>query len=246
MSSNRKYAFNGFGKVDVAAAKTVLPTPPVFYGDVSSTWNLGKSVPGRFDIEIHAAAAVDLTSAELVGLVQIQIQIASDDVDTVDFANDELDITSHALLDGYGPIQFTTTGVLPDGIEALTDYYVIEVNSGTIQIATSLHDAMEGTAVAIADAGSGTHSLLGSETGTPFLPDSDHSFLEGSNNSFMPILMSYGLLGQAADGAISLTATEGYTTSVEHRPRTVLYGVQATLSGAVATTVSLYPVDDVF
>lgn len=248
MSSNRKYAFSGFGEVDVAAAETSLPTPPVFFGDVSATWNRGKSVPGRFDLEIFAAATVELTNAELLGVVQIQIEIASDDVDTVDFANDELDITTHGLLAGYGPIQLTTTGVLPAGLALLTDYFVIFKTTGTIQLATSLHDAMEGTANAVAftDAGSGTHSILGSAAMTPFEPESDHSFAKGSNNAFAPILMSYGLLGQAADGAISLTATEGYTTAIEHRPRVVLYGVQATLDVAVATTVSLYPVDDVF
>ena len=242
--SNRKKPFVGFGRVSVADAQTAMPTPPVFFGGVSS-WNGLRGSVARFGLEIHAASAVDVTVAELFGVTQVQIEIASDDVDVVDFANDELDIATHGLLAGYGPIQISTTGVLPAGLSALTDYYTIYTNAGTIQLATTLEGAMEVTAnaVAFADAGSGTHSILGSVNGEP--GGDGHNFLEGSNNSYKPILMSRALLGHAADGAFSLSVTEGYATSLDHDPRVVLYALQATLSLAVATTVSLYPLDDV-
>ena len=232
-----KLPYKGFGGVDVAVAQTALPTPPVFVADVATNWNRDKSAVSAFDIEIYSAAAVNLTLAELFGVVQVQAAIASDDIDTVDFANDELDIATHGLLNGYGPIQITTTGVMPTGLDLLTDYYVIYTNAGTIQLAASLEDALEGTVVAFTDAGSGTHSILGSVTG---------DFLTGSNNSYAPRWMSYGLLGPAADGAIALTAVDGYTTRVEHRPRTVCYAVEATLSSAVATTIVVYPVQEAY
>jgi hypothetical protein len=233
--------FRGFGKIAIVAAQNSLPTPPAFVGFVDDIWNTGSSVPGELDLEITAAGAVDLTNAELIGVVQNQIEIASDDVDTVDFANDELDITTHGLSTGDGPIQFTTTGTLPTGMALNTDYYVINVSAGTIQIADSLEKALEGTAVSFSDAGSGTHSLLGSAVGDP---DGDgHNFLEGSNNSYEIMWLSYGLLGPASDGGISLTATKGYSTRAHHRPRTVAYAVEATLSASVNVSVSAYPVN---
>lgn len=234
--SRKKVPFRGHGRSEVAAGVTALPTPPVFVADIA-VWNQEKSVVAAFDIEIYAAAAVNLTLAELFGVVQIQHVIASDDVDTVDFANNELDIASHGLLDGYGPFQISTTGVMPAGLTAGLDYYAVEVNSGTISLALSLEDALEGVLVAFTDAGSGTHSILGSATG---------GFLTGSNNAYAPRWMSYGLLGPANDGAIALTAIDGYTTRIEHRPRTVLYAVEATLSSGVATTIDLYPVHEAF
>jgi hypothetical protein len=223
----------------VAAAKAALPTPPVFVADVEATWNQGNSTPTAFDIEISADDTCALTDAEIVGVIQDQHAIASDAVDTVDFANNELDIASHGLVNGDGPIQFTTSGTIPAGLALLTDYYVIYVDAGTIQLATSLKNAVEGTAVAFTNIGSGTHTLLGSVDGDP---DSlGQSFLTGSNNSYRITWMSYGLLGPAADGAISLTGTKGYSTRISHRPRTVLYGVEATVS-ANDVTVAILPV----
>lgn len=232
-----KNPFRGYGKIAIVTAQTSLPTPPVFVGRVDDSWNQGSNTPDDWDIEVKAAAAVDLTLAEIVGVVQDQLAIASDDVDVVDFANNELDIATHGLLDGDGPLQLTTTGVLPTGLALLTDYYVINAGAGSISLALSVEDALEGTAiVTFSDVGSGTHSILGSESG---------NFMTGSNNSFRIWWLSYGLIGPAADGAISITAAaKGYSTRISHRPRTIAYGVEATLSSAVAVTVSAYPVQD--
>lgn len=227
--------FKGFGKLTIADAQTSLPTPPVTCADVATAWNTGSKTPAEFDIEIKAAGAVDLTDFAIAGVVQDQRAITSDDVDVVDFANDELDIAAHGLLNGDGPIRLTTTDTLPAGLSLATDYYVIFVGAGTIKLATSLKLAVEGTAVAFTDAGTGTHSILGSVSG---------DFLEGSNNSYSIQWLDYGLLGRASDGAISLTSTVGYSVRINHRPRTVLYAVEATLSAAVAVTVDIYAVHD--
>ena len=229
-----KQLFKGFGKISIVAGVTALPTPPVFVGDVGSTWNQGSSAPAEWDLEI--------TANGVVGVVQDQITIASDDVDTVDFANNELDIAAHGLLNGDGPIQLTTTGTIPTGLALLTDYYVIYVGAGAIQLATSPENAIEGTAVTFSDVGAGTHSILGSVDGDP---DGDsHDFLEGSNNSYRIKWLSYGLIGPAADGAVSLNATKGYSTRINHRPRTIAYALEATHPGTIEVTASAYPVND--
>jgi hypothetical protein len=228
--ADRNIQYKGSGEIIIAAAAATLPFPPVEVADVALAWTGG--APMSFDLELWADAAESITDAELFGLAQFHVAIASDDVDTVDFANDELDIATHGLGTGSGPIQFTSTTTLPTGMDLATDYWVISVNAGTIQIALSLEDALEGTAVAFTDVGSGTHSLEGSL--------GDERFMSGSSNSWEVRWLGYGLLG--IDGAIDLSAGEGYTTRVTHRPRTVAYGIVATYGGGANVSAQLIAV----
>lgn len=66
--------------------------------------------------------------------------------------------TSHGLSTGE-KVYLTTTGALPTGLSVNTAYYVIEHTSGTFKLATSLANAIAGTAIATTVAGSGTHTL---------------------------------------------------------------------------------------
>ena len=60
-------------------------------------------------------------------------------------------------------VRFTpSTGVsdvLPGGLSAATTYYVIRVDAGTIQLATSYANAILGTAISLTDEGVGTHTM---------------------------------------------------------------------------------------
>jgi hypothetical protein len=69
--------------------------------------------------------------------------------------------TSHSYsTTGVGSITFTTTGALPTGLTAGTVYYVIpsSITTNTFQVATSIANAIAGTAVNTSSAGSGTHT----------------------------------------------------------------------------------------
>lgn len=55
--------------------------------------------------------------------------------------------------------QFTTSGSLPTGISALTNYWIVKVDLTTVQIATSLANALAGTVVNITAAGSGNQTF---------------------------------------------------------------------------------------
>lgn len=57
-------------------------------------------------------------------------------------------------------VQFQTTGTLPTGLSLLTDYYLIVVNGTTIQVATTLANALSGTAILLTSTGSGTMNLV--------------------------------------------------------------------------------------
>lgn len=56
-------------------------------------------------------------------------------------------------------VRVSTTGVLPTGLVAATDYYVIRDTTATIKFATTLANALAGTVIDITAAGSGTHTV---------------------------------------------------------------------------------------
>lgn len=56
-------------------------------------------------------------------------------------------------------VRLSTTGTLPSGLAASTNYYVILISSTTIKLATSRANAYSGIATSFADAGSGNHTL---------------------------------------------------------------------------------------
>lgn len=66
--------------------------------------------------------------------------------------------TAHGLYTGQ-KIQITTTGALPTGLTASTTYYVIEVDENTFRLATSLANAVAGTAINTTGSQSGVHTL---------------------------------------------------------------------------------------
>lgn len=60
----------------------------------------------------------------------------------------------------YTQVRFTNSGgALPTGLSAGTDYYLIRVSATTARVATSLANAVAGTAIAYTDAGTGTHTM---------------------------------------------------------------------------------------
>jgi microcystin-dependent protein len=61
-------------------------------------------------------------------------------------------------------VRATTTGALPTGLALATDYYVIRVSATTIKLATTLANAVAGTAIDLTAQGSGTHTLTHSLT----------------------------------------------------------------------------------
>lgn len=86
---------------------------------------------------------------------------ASTDVNT---GTDQITVTANSELITGRKIQLTTTGTLPTGLSLATDYYIIVVDSTHIKLASSLANAVAGTAIDITGAGSGTNT--GTHTGT--------------------------------------------------------------------------------
>jgi len=107
--------------------------------------------------------AIEKKGQDWINTVDKPLTLAADDVDVVDFANDELDVTGHAYVTGDGPVRLTTTGTLPTGLALDTDYWVIVIGVDTIQLAATFQDAINPVPVPVSfsDAGSGTHTING-------------------------------------------------------------------------------------
>jgi len=69
-----------------------------------------------------------------------------------------LTLTSHGLYTSQR-VALTTTGALPTGLAAETNYWVIRVDANTFRLATSLANAFAGTAITTTGSQSGTHTI---------------------------------------------------------------------------------------
>lgn len=67
-------------------------------------------------------------------------------------------ITAHPYVTGVLG-QLTTTGGLPAGLATSTNYYIIAVDADTVKFATSLANALAGTAIDLTTQGTGNHTF---------------------------------------------------------------------------------------
>lgn len=110
--------------------------------------------------QIHSALLTALNA--VVGrnfLATFTPLVNADDTFVSTHASDLFTATAHGLLTGDGPFQCTTTTTLPAGLSLATDYWIIRLTDDTFQLATSLANALAGTAVAITTDGTGTHTI---------------------------------------------------------------------------------------
>lgn len=98
-----------------------------------------------------------------------------DDVDQstdVDTSNDEIDSTDHGYYTGL-KVQVSSSNTLPTGLSASTDYWVINIDSDSFRLATSLANALAGTDIDITGAGTGTMTVTPQIPSTLPVPQDD-------------------------------------------------------------------------
>lgn len=76
----------------------------------------------------------------------------------VNIATDQVTITAHGQVLGSKG-QMTTSSALPTGLSTSTDYFIIVIDANTVQFATSLANAVAGTAIDLTNAGVGTQTF---------------------------------------------------------------------------------------
>jgi hypothetical protein len=107
-------------------------------------------------VNATAGTAIDITTTgtgsmrALTGITA-GFQVTTGNIST---GSDNLTITGHGLTTG-SRIRLTTSGAVPSGASAYTDYYAIVDDANTIRLATSTVNASAGTAIDLTSVGSG-------------------------------------------------------------------------------------------
>ena len=114
-------------------------------------------------------------------------------------------MTTVADYDTYTPVSFTTAGVLPTGIVAGTIYWTIRVSATTSRLATSLVNAVAGTAIAFTDAGTPVNTM------TVRLP-------RYSDGAGVQSFLTASTAGTAGAGTFQLTYTNSAGTAAKVTP----------------------------
>jgi hypothetical protein len=211
---------SGVTVLNAQATAVASVFPPLLGADVAH-WNQAEGSIPKFDLEFGSDATTAITGAELHGGIPGANAISSDDFTAA--TTDICTATTHGLQTGDGPVTVSSDDTLPAGLVAETSYWITRLDANTFKLALSRADALAGVAVDITDTGTGTHSLVG--------PDAQRFDWH-----------SYGLLGDASDGVINLTATKWKDQGeIRHRPRVEAYAVVHT-SDTGNVTVEAYPV----
>lgn len=105
---------------------------------------------------------LDLTRLERYS-AQVEIDVNTPSAKS--FATTDVNVTNNTITEAAHGFptglkgQASTTDTLPAGLALTTDYFVIVVDADTYKLATSLVNALAGTAIDITDQGAGTHTF---------------------------------------------------------------------------------------
>jgi len=106
-------------------------------------------------ISLHNAHAISIQAVIDVNTPAAKAYAGDTDVDP---ATDQITEPAHGYYTGLKG-QMTTAGGLPTGLSTSTDYFVIRVDADTYKVASSLNNALAGTAVNITADGTGNSTF---------------------------------------------------------------------------------------
>ncbi len=99
------------------------------------------------------------TLAEALAGTHLSITTDGTGTQTISDTAETRRVVAHTLLTGDGPFQVSTTGGLPTGLVAATDYWVIKLGTYTFKLASTLALALAGTSVALTTDGTGVQTI---------------------------------------------------------------------------------------
>lgn len=212
-------ARRGIG-IPLCSAEDTFPDVPVSWGSVAD-WRASTGAVS-FDLEIWSDEPAELTNFQLLGAVlKFAPEISNDDLDDADAGDDTLEVQGHAYRDGDGPFQITSTLTLPGGVSPDTNYWIGVVDEDNIQLYLTFADWLSRTTpVDITSDGTGDITIAAVE-----------------DQTMRVHWMSYGLLGDKNDGAISCDEQIGHTQRISHRPRTIAYGLVGDTTGEISAEI---------
>ena len=120
-------------------------------------------------------------------------------------------LNSHGLATG-DCIELTTSGALPTGLSANTNYYVVYNDANTFWLATTLANAIAGTKINTSGTQSGTHTLRHCPWG-----------IDGANNFLLPDKRGVGEEGAGQQGTAAW-ASAYYKGGLGHYKQDAMQG----------------------
>lgn len=140
-------------------------------------------------------------------------------------------------------VYLQTTGALPTGLSVNTDYYVIELSIDTFKLATTLANALAGTAITTTGAGSGTHTLYyHNKVKTTSAGSGTHTLLK--NNGVIITKSSHGLSSGrriyfSTDGTLPTGITAGTSYYVIYINANTFYIAESLAMTVVSVSLSV-------
>jgi hypothetical protein len=136
------------------------------WDEISDTYcpvSSGRGASAETDFDAHKTIQLPLFLSRVVGTANPGANTPDVySVYVVDTSTDILTLSRNIITENYytgTKIRFTTTGALPSPLVVDTDYYVIWVSSTEIKVATSVVNALAGTAINITTTGTGTQTV---------------------------------------------------------------------------------------
>jgi hypothetical protein len=130
-------------------------------GNIRAQYNSGWSLAGVGNISAGQYPGIASNTPASAGNIGEIFSTASDDhgaTVAITIASPAvITWTAHGLVTG-SPVTFTTSGALPTGITANTNYYAIKIDANTFNVATSVDNAFTGTKVNTSGSQSGTQA----------------------------------------------------------------------------------------
>lgn len=142
-----------------AGAEVVTVVGSAISVSIDTTAVTGSSatqVKAAVDASAAASALISVSITGTGATVQAAApatHLATGTASEVDATANSVAIPTHGLITGLKG-QLTTTGTLPAGVTTGTDYFIIVVDSGNVQFASSLLNAQAGTAIDLTNQGS--------------------------------------------------------------------------------------------
>jgi len=116
-------------------------------------------------------------------------------------------LNSHGFLTG-SCVSLVTTGSLPLGLSVDTEYFVIEIDDNSFNLASTLDFAIAGTKLATTSAGSGTHTIYSNPYG---FEDSTHFYLPDYQGRVLKASGSYTISGRTKTApALGVSEEDGF------------------------------------
>lgn len=175
--------------------KTELPAISVYsLSEEVKEWEAPRELTRELKLEIAgwvahsdtypADQAMDDLAAQIEAVMNADWYLtAFFGVTGVNTSLDTLTIPSHGLSTGAAPTAVQSSGTIPGGLVAATEYWVIVVDANTIQLASSLQNALDGTAIDITSSGSGTIKLAVSTAADSILESTEQQVVESDGRS---------------------------------------------------------------